>query len=203
MDHHSSESVPLVLPYDSPPHSPVDERKKSIGELTIDEVISSPSSSPGSSPDTSANIQMMPTRKSKPDALEIGKRGAPDSPDFKHTIPDSPPKSPPSALLSRRLSERKRLSKAEVIITIQTKEDEAKSPRRMSERRRSSILFPKHSVQSPLPHCLDEVAPYEAEQVFGRATIQSPLPSALRRPSIKAGLELHPRSLVGKAGSVK
>jgi len=191
---HSSESVPLVPGYDSQPNSPADERKKSIG----DEVISSPSSSPGSSPETSppTAIQMVPTRKSKPDSIET--RRALDSPDFKSGSPDSPPK---SALLSRRLSER-RILKTEVVITIQTKDDEVKSPRRISERRRSSVLFPKHTVQSPLPQCLDEVAPYEKEQMFGRSLIQSPLPSALRRPSIKPGLELQPRSLVGKAGYV-
>jgi len=197
MDH--SESVPLVLPYDSPPHSPVEERKKSIGEMG-DEVMSSPSSSPGSSPETSAptHIQMVPThRKSKTNV--VTKRPNADSPEMKTVSPDSPPK---SALLSRRVSEvQKRGTKSDIIITIQTKEDEAKSPhRRMSERRRSSILYPKHSVQSPLPHFLDEVAPYEMDQVFGRSLIQSPLPSALRRPSIKPELPRH--SLV-KATSVK
>jgi len=179
MDH--SESVPLVLTSESPPHSPVDERKKSIGELA-DEAMSSPSSSPGSSPETQTTaIQMVPTRKSKPTII---KRPSPDS-ELKTASPDSPPK---SALLSRRVSEQiqKKGVKTDIIITIQTKEDEAKSPkRRMSERRRSSILYPKHTVQSPLPHFLDEVAPYETEQVFGRSLIQSPLPSALRRPSIK------------------
>jgi hypothetical protein len=174
----TSESIPLVPnnSQESPPNSPVDERKKSIGEL--DEAMSSPSSSPGSSPDQPSAIQMVPTR--------ILKR-TPDSPDLKTVSPDSPPK---SALLSRRVSEVQK-KKSDIIITIQTKE-EVKSPekRRVSERRRSSILYPKHNVQSPLPHFLDEVAPYEVEQVFGRASIQSPLPSALRRPSIKPDLRM-------------
>jgi len=185
-----SESTPLVFPSDSPPQSPLDERKKSLGDLSMNEVLTSPSSSPGSSPETSppTAIQMVP-RKSKTTII------SPDPSDMKGR-PDSPPK---SALLSRRVSEiQKKGVKTDIVITIQTK-DELKSPKRkMSERRRSSILYPKHTVQSPLPQCLDEVAPYEVTQVFGRSPIQSPLPSALRRPSIRPDL---PR--VSQATSVK
>jgi hypothetical protein len=190
-----SESIPLVLPHDSPPHSPVEGERKSIDELAS-EALSSPSSSPGSSPETQTTaIQMVPTHRKTKSKTTVIKRPSPDS-EAKSSSPDSPPK---SALLSRRVSEVQKKGvgvKTDIVITIQTKE-EAKSPkRRMSERRRSSLLYPKHNVQSPLPHFLDEVAPYETDQVFGRSLIQSPLPSALRRPSIKPE---YPRaSLVGK-----
>jgi len=34
---------------------------------------------------------------------------------------------------------------------------------------------------------MDEVQPYEPDQQVGRSVLQSPLPSALRRPSLRAG----------------